>query len=188
MPIVEIHLIEGYSDTEKTRLCSALTQATRLVVPAGPDAITVMLHELPPGHYMRGNSHRQPAPAKPDPAELVRHFLAAMEARDLAQAQAMLADDFIMTFPGAAPMTSLDALLDWAAPRYRFVTKTYEGFDTLQSPEAAAVVYCRGTLSGEWPDGTAFDGIRFIDRFEVIKDKLTRQDVWNDIAEIRDAR
>jgi phenylpyruvate tautomerase PptA (4-oxalocrotonate tautomerase family) len=187
MPIVEIHLIEGYSDAEKTRLCSALIQATRLVVPAGPDAITVMLHELPPGHYMRGNSHRHPAPAKPDPAELVRLYLAALEARDLVQAQAMLADDFTMTFPGTAPMASLDALLDWAAPRYRFVTKTYEGFDTLQSPEAAAVVYCRGTLSGEWPDGTAFTDIRFIDRFEVVGKKLTRQDVWNDIAETRNA-
>ncbi|MGB1034547.1 MAG: 4-oxalocrotonate tautomerase, partial [Primorskyibacter sp.] len=46
-------------------------------------------------------------------------------------------------------------------------------------------VYCRGTLSGEWPDGTAFDAIRFIDRFEIVGDKITKQDVWNDIAETR---
>ena len=187
MPIVEIHLIEGYSNADKTRLCTALTQAARLVVPAAPDAITVMIHELPPGHYMRGNAHRQPAPAKPDPSDVVRRYLAAMEARDLTQANALLADEFTMTFPGTKPMTTLDQLIAWASPRYRFVTKTYEGFDALQSEGDAAVVYCRGTLAGEWPDGTAFAGIRFIDRFEVINDKLIRQDVWNDIAETRDA-
>lgn len=187
MPIVEINVIEGYSDADKTRLCTALTQAARLVIPAAPDAITVMLNELPAGHYMRGNAHRTPAPAKPDPTDVVRRYLAAMEKRDLPTARQFLADDFTMTFPGTAPMTTLDALTDWAAPRYRFVTKTYEGFDALQSPEAAAIVYCRGTLSGEWPEGTAFSGIRFIDRFEVIGDRLIRQDVWNDIAETRKA-
>ena len=187
MPIVEISVIEGYSDADKTRLCTALTQATRLVVPAAPDAVTVMLRELPAGHYMRGNTHRTPAPAKPDPSDVVRRYLAAMEARDIATAQAMLAEGFTMTFPGTAPMASLQELIDWAAPRYRFVTKTYEGFDALQGPEDAAIVYCRGTLSGEWPDGTDFHGIRFIDRFEVVGDRLTRQDVWNDIAETRKA-
>ena len=47
------------------------------------------------------------------------------------------------------------------------------------------VVYCRGVLKGEWPDGGEFSGIRFVDRFEVIKGKLVRQDVWNDLAEMR---
>lgn len=188
MPIVEIHVIEGYSATEKTRLCTALTQAARLVVPAATEAITVLLHELPPGHYMRGNAHRSPAPAKPDPAELVRRYLSAMEHRDLPQARRLLDENFTMFFPGTEPMRDLAQLLEWAAPRYRHVTKTYDGFDVLQSLEEAAVVYCRGTLSGAWLDGTDFDGIRFIDRFEVVGDKLTRQDVWNDIAETRDAR
>ena len=90
-----------------------------------------------------------------------------------------------MHFPGAAPMTHLQELIDWARPRYRFVTKTYEGFDAMQAAGDAAIVYCRGTLSGEWPDGTAFEGIRFIDRFEVVGGKITRQDVWNDIAETK---
>jgi hypothetical protein len=49
-----------------------------------------------------------------------------------------------------------------------------------------AVVYTRGTLAGEWPDGTAFGGIRFIDRFEVTDGFITRQDVWNDLAEVRE--
>ena len=185
MPIVELHVIEGYSREEKQRLGASLTDAVRFVVPAPAELVTVLIHELPAEDYYRGGLMRKPAPANPDPAALVRRYLAAMEARDLAAAQAMLAPGFTMIFPGAEPMTSLEQLLDWAAPRYKRVTKTYEGFDALPGAGASAIVYCRGTLSGEWPDGSAFDGIRFIDRFEVEGGRLTRQDVWNDIGECR---
>ena len=44
-------------------------------------------------------------------------------------------------------------------------------------------VYVTGTLHGERPDGTPFEGIRFIDRFEVKAGKILKQDVWNDLAE-----
>lgn len=185
MPIVELHILEGYDPDSKRRLGEALTDAVRFVVPAAPDAVTVMIHEMAGPHYYRGGRQRQGAEALPDPKELVHRYLAAMEARDLAAAEAMLGEGFTMQFPGAEPMQRLQELIDWAAPRYRFVTKTYEGYDALQSDGPAAVVYCRGTLSGEWPDGTPFEGIRFIDRFEVEGGKITRQDVWNDIAEVR---
>lgn len=184
MPVVEIHLIDGYSAEEKARLAAAMTDAVRFVVPAPPDAVTVMLHELPGTDYFRGGTTRTPAPALPDPVALVRGYLAAMEARELDQAEAMLGAGFTMVFPGTPPMTRLQELLDWAAPRYRFVTKSYEGVDAAQGPDAA-IVYARGTLQGAWPDGTPFAGIRFIDRFEVSNGRITRQDVWNDIAEVR---
>lgn len=187
MPVIELHVIEGYSNADKSRLCEALTDAVRIVVPAAPEAVTVMIHDMAPANYMRGRQHRNPASALPDPAQTVRTYLTAMEARDLDAARDMLAAGFTMVFPGTEPMKSLEALIEWARPRYRHVTKTYTGFDALQSPHEHAVVYCRGTLSGEWPDGTPFDGIRFIDRFEVTAGLLTRQDVWNDIAEARTA-
>lgn len=185
MPTIELHLIEGYQPDDKLRLGEALTDAVRSVIPAAPEAVTVMIHEMKPDAYFRGRTHRDPAPALPDPAELVRAYLSAVEARRIDEAETMQADGFVMKFPGTPEMFRLSELVDWAAPRYRFVTKTYEGFDALQSPEEAAIVYCRGTLSGEWPDGTAFDGIRFIDRFEVVDGKITRQDVWNDMGEVR---
>ncbi len=47
------------------------------------------------------------------------------------------------------------------------------------------MVYCTGTLEGQWLDGSAFAGIRFIDRFEVEAGRIVRQDVWNDLAEVR---
>jgi 4-oxalocrotonate tautomerase family enzyme len=186
MPIVEAHILEGYSDREKTRLISALTDAIRFVVPAPDAAITVMLHEHASANYARGGVARTPAPALPDPAETVRAFLAAMEARDLPAAEAMLGPGFTMTFPGTAPMTRLAELIDWAKDRYRFVTKTFEAVEAF-SADGAGVVYTRGTLAGEWPDGTTFEGIRFVDRFELRDGLIVRQDVWNDIAEMRPA-
>ncbi len=115
---------------------------------------------------------------------LVKSFLDTMAARDLAAAKAMLAPGFAMTFPGNARFTTLEELVAWAKPRYRWVKKKYERFD--EAPGAGeTIVYCYGTLYGEWPDGTAFEGIRFIDRFAIRDGKLADQLVWNDLAESR---
>lgn len=184
MPIVEIHLLAGYSEADKQRLGTALSNAVGSVVPAPPDAITVMMHELPATDYFRGGTRRSPAPALPDPAEIVRNYLAAMQARDLDTAQTMLGEDFRMIFPGTAPMKTLQELIDWSRPRYHYVKKSYSGFDTAQDG-ATQIVYARGTLEGEWPDGSAFGGVRFMDRFELLDGKITKQEVWNDLAEVR---
>jgi hypothetical protein len=124
-----------------------------------------------------------PSDAERDPAFLVRSFLAAMESRDLETARAFLAPGMTMRFPGPVEFTALEDLVAWSKPRYRFVKKTYDGFDTV--PGEPAIVYCHGTLAGEWPDGTPFAGIRFIDRFEISGGRIQRQDVWNDLAEVR---
>lgn len=185
MPIVELHVLEGYNSEEKQRLGEAITDAVRFVVPASPDLVTVMVHDMKPENYYRGRTTRQPASALPDPALIVRDYLAAMEAREIERARSMLGEGFTMTFPGTAPMHQLEELIAWSKPRYKFVTKTYEGFDAMQSTGDAAIVYCRGTLAGEYHDDSRFEGIRFIDRFEVTGGKLTRQDVWNDMAEVK---
>ncbi len=184
MPTVTVQLIEGYAPADKTRLCEALSDAVRLVVPAPVDAVTVMLNEVAPSGYMRGRTARVPAPAAPDPVALVRGFLGAMEARDLGAARGFLGDGFAMTFPGGVRMETLDELVAFARPRYRRVSKTYDAFDTGLSGDRT-IVHCHGTLSGEWPDGETFAHIRFIDRFEIENGKLMRQDVWNDLAESR---
>ncbi len=38
---------------------------------------------------------------------------------------------------------------------------------------------------GRWPDGRPFEGVRFMDRFEVAGGLVRRQEVWNDLAEAR---
>ena len=116
------------------------------------------------------------------PSELARAFLEAMERRDLAAAQGFLARGFTMLFPGGAAFTRLEDLVAHGAGRYRWVKKRIERMD--EAPQAGeTVVYCFGTLYGEWPDGVAFDGIRFIDRFTVRAGRLVDQKVWNDLGE-----
>ncbi|TRD15357.1 tautomerase family protein [Palleronia caenipelagi] len=185
MPLVELHVLEGYNPEEKQKLGTALTNAVRFVVPAAPELVTVLIHDIPADNYYRGGEQRIPAPARADPVEIVKDYLTAMEDRDLEKARAMLGGGFTMTFPGTAPMHSLEELIEWSKPRYKFVTKTYEGFDAMQGSGAAAIVYCRGTLQGEYHDRRRFGGIRFIDRFEITDGKITKQEVWNDMAEVK---
>ena len=115
---------------------------------------------------------------------LVETFLKTLEARDLPAAQRFLAPGFTMEFPGGNRFTGLDELVAWSSPRYRHVRKSYDWVDALHDGDAI-VVYCSGTLAGEWPDGGAFTGIRFIDRFVVQDGQLVDQKVWNDLAEFR---
>ncbi len=120
-----------------------------------------------------------------DPASRkVDDFLRTMERRDLEAAKSFLAPGFTMTFPGGARMTSLEELIEWSKTRYRRVEKTYQRFDEIADGDET-VVYCFGTLSGEWLDGSVFSGIRFIDRFKVKHGLFTEQRVWNDMGEAR---
>ncbi|MCT8973672.1 tautomerase family protein [Microbaculum marinisediminis] len=182
MPVVELTLIEGYDAETRTRLGERLTDAVRTVIAAPLDGVTVAIHEVKAESYMRGRQQRQPGKPLADPVDLVRAFLAAMEARDLDGARGFLADDFRMSFPGGAEFGRLEQLVEWARERYRFVRKTYDRFDVTADADGP-VVYCFGTLSGEWLDGAAFSGIRFIDRFAIRDGLLADQKVWNDLAE-----
>jgi phenylpyruvate tautomerase PptA (4-oxalocrotonate tautomerase family) len=181
MPIVRITLMEGYEEDIRAELARRLTDAIRATLAAPLDGITVAVEEVKPANYMRGRVSRVPGKPQPSPAETVKAFLSAMERRDLAAAGIFLADDFRMVFPGNAEFTVLEDLVHWSGSRYRWVKKSYEAFDECFG-EAETIVYCFGTLSGEWPDGTPFDGIRFLDRFTVRDGKLLDQRVWNDLA------
>lgn len=180
MPVVRTTLIEGYDDETRSRLAVRLTDAVRSTIAAPLEGITVVIEEVKPTSYMRGRASRTPGKPAASAVETVRAFLAAMEARDLDRARSFLADDFIMTFPGNARFNALEDLVAWGSKRYRFVRKTYEGFDECFGEQGMGV-YCFGTLSGEWPDGRPFQVIRFIDRFTVDGGRLVDQRVWNDL-------
>ncbi|SEF71938.1 nuclear transport factor 2 family protein [Billgrantia desiderata] len=115
------------------------------------------------------------------PERIVRDFLAALEARDLERAETLLDETFTMVFPGSGVMHRLDELVAWAAGRYRFVRKRIAAVETCDG-DAFTAVFCHGELDGEWPDGTPFAGVRFIDRFELRHGRIVRQQVWNDLA------
>jgi hypothetical protein len=115
---------------------------------------------------------------------LIETYLGAMEERDLDAAKSCLGDGFTMIFPGGKILNNLEELIDWASPRYRWVKKSYDRFDP-QISDDGIIVYCFGTLYGQWPDGLEFSDIRFIDRFVVKDGKLADQMVWNDLAEVK---
>jgi len=126
--------------------------------------VTEIINEVAPASYMRGRTAKTPGPAPPPPAEVCLALLDAVGRRDFDAAAALTGEDFTMIFPGGARFAEFRQLLDWAAPRYRRIAKTIERVD--EAPLGARVaVHISGTLSGEWTDGAAFTGIRFIDRF-----------------------
>ncbi|MGC6519047.1 MAG: tautomerase family protein [Candidatus Puniceispirillaceae bacterium] len=186
MPLIECTLIKGYDSEVRQRLAERVTDAACSSIGAAADFVTVTIKEVDPENYMRGRTKRVPATAPRPADDIVREFLSAMEARDLDAATSHLSDNFTMTFPGGARFTSLDELVSWAGERYLSVSKSYDGFNTAFHG-TRSTVFCHGTLSGTWPDGTSFSGIRFIDRFELEGETIISQMVWNDLAEARSA-
>ena len=116
--------------------------------------------------------------------EVVRAFLAALQARDVEAAQRHLAPDARIVVPGGRVVGSVREIVANSGARYRAIGKAIERFDVVASADKV-VVYCLGTLRGTWQDGTAFQGIRFVDRFELRDGRIVLQEVWNDAAEHR---
>lgn len=182
MPVITVTLIEGYDDATRQRLCERLTDAAMATIHAPADAVTVCINEVRASSYMRGRTARTPGPAPTPPAELCLDFLQAQGSRDLDRARAMCAPEFEMVFPGPARFTDFQDLIAWAAPRYRSVAKRIDRVEEAPLGETVGV-WITGTLYGVRLDGSEFEGIRFVDRFEVGAGKILRQDVWNDMAE-----
>lgn len=181
MPVTEITLLPGYAEDVRERLVRNVSKAVRSVIAAPQAGVTTVIFEA--ATYQRdGRVFTSGHAAHPAAADLVLQFLKAMERRDLSAAAAYLAPGFSMVFPGGQVMTELGSLVQWASKRYQSSHKSYEGFDEAWT-DHCTVVYARGTLSGLWLDGQVFNGIRFVDRFEVVDGQLRKQEVWNDLAE-----
>ncbi|MBD8875815.1 nuclear transport factor 2 family protein [Roseibium polysiphoniae] len=118
----------------------------------------------------------------PVEAQIVRDYLDASMKPDPELAATFVADDVDITFTGGRKFTHPSGPTGFNAMRYSWVKKKMDRFDVAAGPEGT-VVYSVGTLYGEWPDGTPFEGNRYIDRFEVRNGKIVKMDVWNDSAE-----
>jgi hypothetical protein len=116
---------------------------------------------------------------------IAKTYLEAMEARDLARAQSFVAADAAFVFPGGARRTDLAAIVAGSGSRYQFVGKHIGRCDAAAGADGAVIVYVLGTLHGRWLDGSPFEGIRFVDRFEIRGSRIRLQEVWNDAGEIR---
>lgn len=115
--------------------------------------------------------------------DLIQTFLRTMENRDLDAAQAMMADDAVIIFPGGKQFSSQREMVASAKGRYQWIKKTFDQIDAFSRDDGSEVVYIMGTLYGENNHGVEFEGIRYIDRFVIRDGKIIEQHVWNDLAE-----
>jgi hypothetical protein len=115
-------------------------------------------------------------------AEIVERFLVASMVPDPETAARYIAAELRITFTGGRPYSHPRETTVFNARRYKWVKKRMERTDVVPGV-GETIVYNLGTLYGEWPDGTPFDGNRYVDRFVVRGDKIVQMDVWNDSAE-----
>ena len=139
-------------------------------------------------------SHAPSAPTTPvTPAQVVDEFLRLIMIPDPVAARRFTAPGMRIRFTGNRAMNDPTECTAFNAARYKWVKKRIERTETvsevvLHAPGASAdpeavVVYSIGTLYGEWPDGTPFEGNRYVDRYVVKGGLITEMGVWNDSAE-----
>lgn len=185
MPVVSITLLPGYDTATQHRMVNRVAQTVRSVIATPEAGTTVFIQEV--STYRRdAKVFSEGRAAHPVASEVVQAFLQAMQERDLKKAQSFLHTDFRMCFPGGVILHTLAELTTWAQSRYATIRKQYDQFEESWQGDAT-VVFCHGTLAGTWLNGEPFQGIRFIDRILVQDGLITRQDVWNDLAEHRQA-
>ncbi|MFC7157421.1 nuclear transport factor 2 family protein [Halomarina halobia] len=91
----------------------------------------------------------------------------------------LFAPNAVVTLPGArfegpnAPR----AFLDFLAPRYERADKEFDRWI-----EADDSVVSIGTLHGVANGGDEFEGVRYVDVYEVRDGLIERLDIWNDLA------
>lgn len=117
--------------------------------------------------------------------EAVRNYLDASMAPDPERAASFVSPDFVARFTGGRVFRSPSGPTGFNAVRYRWVKKRIERTEVVELEDGAeeTIVYSLGTLYGEWPDGTPFEGNRYVDRFVVRDGLILETDVWNDSAE-----
>jgi len=122
------------------------------------------------------------------PGEIVDEFLRLVMIPDPDSARRYTAPGLRIRFTGNRPMKDPADTTAFNKARYRWVKKRIDRTETVARPAGAGdadgdIVYSLGTLYGEWPDGTPFEGNRYVDRYVVKNGLIVEMDVWNDSAE-----
>jgi hypothetical protein len=118
------------------------------------------------------------------PAAVVDEYLRILMIPDPDGARRFVAPGLRIRFTGARAMSDPAECAAFNATRYRWVKKRIEATETVAGGHGdETIVYSRGTLHGAWPDGTPFEGNRYVDRYVVRQGLIVQMDVWNDSAE-----
>lgn len=116
---------------------------------------------------------------------IVEEYLRLSMIPDPAAAAAYVAPGLKLTFTGGRAFGGPADATAFNAKRYKWVKKRFLRTDAALDPDTDEVrVFNTGHLYGEWPDGTPFDGNRYIDTFLVRDGLIVETNVWNDSAEI----
>jgi hypothetical protein len=99
-------------------------------------------------------------------------------------AAAFVSADLKITFTGGRQFSIPAETAAFNAKRYAWVKKRPLRMDPVLDHETGDVrVYSTGHLYGAWPDGTPFDGNRYMDTFVLRDGLIVETHVWNDSAE-----
>jgi hypothetical protein len=127
---------------------------------------------------------RRDTGAAASPAAVVDEYLRLLMIPDPDAARRHVAPGLRIRFTGGREMSDPAQCAAFNATRYRWVKKRVDATETVVGGAAGGtVVYSLGTLYGEWPDGTPFEGNRYVDRYVVRDGRIVQMDVWNDSAE-----
>jgi hypothetical protein len=151
---------------------------------AGCDSInksTMTVHDLEKTMQSAPQANTVP----PDsPGAVVDEYLRLLMIPDPSAARRLAAPDLQIRFTGGRAMGDPAQCAAFNAGRYAWVKKRIEATELVAGATSEhAVVYSRGTLYGAWPDGTPFEGNRYVDRYVVRNRLIVQMDVWNDSAE-----
>jgi hypothetical protein len=117
-------------------------------------------------------------------AGIVEEYLRALMIPDPVAARRYIGPELEIRFTGNRLMHDPAECAAFNAGRYKWVKKKFGPTHVAEGgTEDETVVYQTGTLYGEWPDGTPFEGNRYVDRYVVRRGKIVRMEVWNDSAE-----
>ena len=115
-------------------------------------------------------------------AAIVTAYLEASMVPDPEAAAGYMAPGIEIVFTGARSFRHPREVTAFNAGRYAWVKKRMERLDVVPG-DGVTTVYSLGTLYGAWPDGTPFEGNRYVDRFTVRDGLIVTMEVWNDSAE-----
>ena len=129
-------------------------------------------------------STTRPPPPDLAPGPLIDEYLRILMIPDPEGVRHFVAPDMTIRFTGNRPMKQPGDTSAFNATRYAWVKKKIERTEVVAggTPDET-VVYSLGTLYGAWPDGTPFEGNRYVDRYVVRNGLIAEMDVWNDSAE-----
>lgn len=118
------------------------------------------------------------------PADIVNEYLRIVMIPDPEAAMRFVSPHMQIRFTGGRPMKVPADCSAFNALRYKWVKKRIEETEVVNGgTNLKTVVYSLGTLYGEWPDGTPFEGNHYVDRYIVSHGLITSLEVWNDSAE-----